>query len=131
MAARLKYFGWGREGEGFDADEEAFLLSRVRERFAVDTFEERAPPKLEDIALPAPRLAPPPSLAALCSAERYDRAAHSYGKSYIDAVRGLAGDYAVAPDVVAYPKSEADVAALFDWAAGAQAAVIPFGGGSS
>ena len=94
-------------------------------------FDERAPPKLEDIALPAPRLAPPPSLAALCSAERYDRAAHSYGKSFIDAVRGLEGDYAVAPDVVAYPKSEADVAALLDWAGGAQAAVIPFGGGSS
>jgi alkyldihydroxyacetonephosphate synthase len=131
MAARLKYFGWGREGEGLDGEEQEFLLSRVRERFAIDRFDERAPPRLEEIALPAPRLAPPPSLAAICSAAPYDRAAHTYGKSYVEYVRGLAGDYAVAPDIVAYPRTEADVAALIDWAGGAQAAVIPFGGGSS
>ena len=46
-------------------------------------------------------------------------------------MRGLAGDYSAAPDVVAYPKSEADVAALLDWAGGADAAVVPFGAGSS
>ena len=27
--ARLKHFGWGREGEGLTADEEAFVLSRA------------------------------------------------------------------------------------------------------
>ena len=129
MAARLKYFGWGREGEGLDAEEQEFLLSRVRERFAIDRFDERAPPELDDIALPAPRLAPPSSLVALCSAAPYDRAAHAYGKSYVEYVRGLDGDYAVAPDIVAYPRTEAEVAALMDWAGGAQAAIIPFGAG--
>ena len=132
MAARLKHFGWGREGEGLDADEQAFLLSRVRERFGIDQFEERAPPRLEDIALPAPRLAPPPAtLAAICTAAPYDRAAHTYGKSYVEYVRGLDGDYAVAPDIVAYPRTGEEVASLLDWAGGAQAAIIPFGGGSS
>src|SRR5580658_9441082 len=47
MAARLKHFGWGREGEGLDADERDFLLARVRERFGVDRFEERSPPPLD------------------------------------------------------------------------------------
>ena len=28
---RLKYFGWGREGEGMTAEEEAFVLARYRE----------------------------------------------------------------------------------------------------
>ena len=78
-----------------------------------------------------PRVAPPPALAAICTSEKFDRAQHTYGKSFLDYVRGLAGDYANAPDVVAYPRNEADVAALLDWAGGAGAAVIPFGGGSS
>jgi alkyldihydroxyacetonephosphate synthase len=129
--ARLKHFGWGREGEGLTPDEEAFWLDNYRQRFGVDRFEEIAPPPLEAIKLAMPRLAPPASLAAICSTERYDRAAHTYGKSYPDTVRGLLGDYAHAPDLVAYPRTVTEVAALLDWAGGAQAAVIPFGGGSS
>ena len=35
---RLKYFGWGREGEGMTPDEEAFALRVYRERFGVDEF---------------------------------------------------------------------------------------------
>ena len=128
---RLKVFGWGREGEAMTPEEEAFVLERYRQRFGVERFEETAPPRLADLALRAPRLRPPPSLAALCSSAAYDRAAHTYGKSYADYARALAGDYAHAPDVVAYPGNEADVAALLDWAGGAQAAVTPFGGGSS
>ncbi|HUK60048.1 MAG TPA: FAD-binding oxidoreductase [Stellaceae bacterium] len=131
MTARLKHFGWGREGEGLDADEREFLLARIRERFSVDRFDEKHPPLLAELKLAAPRLQPPAVLAPLCSSALYDRAAHAYGKSYPDAVHGLLGDYAAAPDVVAYPKSEADVAALLDWAGGADAAVVPFGAGSS
>ncbi len=41
------------------------------------------------------------------------------------------GDFAHAPDVVAYPESEADVAALCDWCGDVGAAMIPYGGGSS
>jgi hypothetical protein len=28
-AARLKHFGWGREGEGLTAEEEAFVIARA------------------------------------------------------------------------------------------------------
>jgi alkyldihydroxyacetonephosphate synthase len=90
-----------------------------------------APPRLADIALHAPRLTPPAALAGFCSSAPYDRAQHTYGKSYPDYVRGLAGDYAAAPDVVAYPSTEAEVAAVLDWAGGAEALLTPFGGGSS
>src|SRR5262249_6345730 len=78
-----------------------------------------------------PRLVPPASLAGISTTDLYDRAAHTYGKSYPDYVRGLLGDYASAPDVVAYPRNESEVAAVLDWAGGAQAAVTPFGGGST
>jgi alkyldihydroxyacetonephosphate synthase len=128
---RLKYFGWGREGEGITPEEEAFVWARIAERFRIDEFDEIKPPRLDEIELHPPRVNPPAALAAITTTERYDRAAHSYGKSYPDYVRGLLGDYAAAPDVVAYPREEGDVAAVLDWADTVQASVTPFGGGSS
>ena len=76
-------------------------------------------------------MAPPASLAAFCSGERYDRVAHTYGKSYPDYVRAMLGDYDSAPDVVAYPRNEAEISAVMDWAGGVGASLTPFGGGSS
>ncbi len=131
MAGRLKYFGWGREGEGFTAEEEAFALGRYRALFGTGQFETVSPVPLADLTLRAPRVQPPASLAACCTSEPYDRALHSFGKSYPDTVRGMLGDYANAPDVVAYPSDEAELRAVMDWAGGAEAALTPFGGGSS
>ena len=128
---RLKHFGWGREGEGMSEAEIAFVLARAGERFGVTQFDEVPVPALADLRLPTPRLAPPAALAPICSTEHYDRAAHTFGKAYVDYVRGMLGDYSDAPDVVAYPRNEAEVAALMDWAGGAGAAIIPFGGGST
>jgi alkyldihydroxyacetonephosphate synthase len=128
---RLKHFGWGREGEGASPEEETFARERAAQRFGGLPSDEVVPPRLEDIQLAPPRVTPPAGLAAICSADAYDRAAHTYGKSYPDYVRGLNGDYASAPDVVAYPRNEAEVAAVLDWAGGAAAAVTPFGGGST
>ena len=115
---RLKHFGWGREGEGLTADEEAFVLGRIEQRFGPPAEQKAKPPRLEDIKLAPPRLEPPASLS-FCSTARYDRAAHTYGKSFPDYVRGLAGNYTGAPDVVAYPRTEDEVAAVLDWAGGA------------
>ena len=128
--ARLKHFGWGREGEGLTADEEAFVLARAEARFGTPLKPSARAPQLEDIALAAPRIVPPASLS-FCSSAHNDRTAHTYGKSYPELARGLNLDYASAPDVVAYPRNEADVAAVLDWAGSADAAVTPFGGGSS
>jgi hypothetical protein len=127
---RLKHFGWGREGESLTPTEEAFVLGRIEQRFGPATDGEVTPPLLEDIELAPPRLDPLASLP-FCSTGRYDRVAHTYGKSFPDYVRGLIGDYRSAPDVVAYPRSEEEVAAVLDWAGSAQASVTPFGGGSS
>jgi len=129
--ARLKHYGWGREGEGMTAAEQAFVLSRYRAKFSRDGFEAISVPRLEDLTLRAPRVAPPASLAAFCTSERYDRAAHAYGKSYPDYVRAMLGDYDSAPDVVAYPRNEAEISAVMDWAGGIGASLTPFGGGSS
>src|SRR6266404_241031 len=129
--ARLKHYGWGREGEGMTAAEQAFVLGRYRAKFARDGFEAVSVPRLQDLTLRAPRVVPPASLAACCTSERYDRAAHAYGKSYPDYVRAMLGDYDSAPDVVAYPRNEAEISAVMDWAGGVGASLTPFGGGSS
>src|SRR5258706_6396673 len=129
--ARLKHYGWGREGEGMTAAEQAFVLGRYRAKFSRDGFEAMAVPRLEDLTLRASRVTPPASLAAFCTSERYDRAAHTYGKSYPDYVRAMHGDYDSAPDVVAYPRNEAEISAVMDWAGGVSASLTPFGGGSS
>src|SRR5579883_2793686 len=129
--APMKHFGWGREGEAMTDEEERFVLDRYRHRFGVAEFDEKPPPPLAGLSLPTPRVAPPAVLAPLCTSDPKERARHSYGKSYPDSVRGLAGDYATAPDVVAYPRHAAEVAALLDWAGSIGASLIPFGGGSS
>jgi len=130
MQPRLKHFGWGREGEGLTSAEEAFVLRSIEQRFGPLADRNVRPPRLEDLKLESPRLSPPASLP-FCSTARYDRAAHTYGKSFPDYVRGLVGEYSTAPDVVAYPRTEEEIAAVLDWAGGAQASVTPFGGGSS
>ena len=112
---RLKHFGWGREGEGLTPAEEAFVLGRLEQLFGPLAEGKVKPPRLGDIKLAPPRLDPPPSLP-FCSTALYDRAAHTYGKSFPDYVRGLVGDYSNAPDVVAYPRTEEEVAAVLDWA---------------
>ena len=129
--ARLKHYGWGREGEGMSPEERNFVLGRYRQKFARDNFDTIAVPALDDLTLRAPRATPPASLAAFCTTERYDRAAHAYGKSYPDYVKAMLGDYDCAPDVVAYPRNEAEMSAVMDWAGSVQASLTPFGAGSS
>jgi alkyldihydroxyacetonephosphate synthase len=130
-SARLKHYGWGREGEGMSDDERNFVLGRYHSKFETGGFDTIKVPRLEDLALRAPRLTPPASLAQFCTTERYDRAAHAYGKSYPDYVKAMLGDYSCAPDVVAYPRDEAEISAVMDWAGSAGASLTPFGGGSS
>jgi alkyldihydroxyacetonephosphate synthase len=65
------------------------------------------------------------------SADPYSRALHCYGRSYSDIVRAFRGQFDRPPDVVARPRDEAEVVAVLDWALGAGAAVVPFGGGTS
>ncbi len=131
VAKKRKFWGWGFDDEIATADEQAMLAQFYAERFGASEFDAFAPPTEAEFDLPAPRLKPPSSLAKLCRDDAYERLVHAYGKSYPDVVRMFARDVPNPPDIVAYPADEADVAAILDWANGAGAAVIPFGGGSS
>ncbi len=128
---RRKFWGWGHVGQGYsDADmlpfEAEFAEAFGTDRFTADPF-----PKAEDITLAAPRLAIPNSLKDVCTHDHWERLVHTYGQSFHEQLRRMAGDFAGAPDVVAFPRNEQDVADLLDWCARSDAAAIPFGGGSS
>jgi alkyldihydroxyacetonephosphate synthase len=130
MDRRRNFWGWGLEGAGPDAEQREGIGKTLASRFGVD-LEFVPPPRLEEIELPAPRISPPDALAAICTSEPLERAGHTYGKGYRDLVRAYARRFDAPPDVVAFPESEAQVAALLDWCADARAAAIPYGGGSS
>ena len=131
MGRRLKFYGWGNEGEGLDEAERARLFRFVGEKLGAEPRASAAPPQASEIALRAPRVTAPAALANVLTQEPYERLVHTYGKSYPETVRAFTRDFANAPDFVAFPKDESDIAALFDWAATAKVAVIPFGAGSS
>jgi alkyldihydroxyacetonephosphate synthase len=126
-----KFWGWGYEGDGLSDAEIEQLSNDMLSRFGVTSRESIPPPSLNSLTIPEPRLRPPPSLASLCTQDRRERAVHTLGKSYDDLVRGIRGDYRNAPDVVAYPTDEREVANIIGWCADVKAAAIPFGGGSS
>jgi alkyldihydroxyacetonephosphate synthase len=128
---RLKHWGWGYEDQQPPRDQVEGIARAVTDRlgFEVDEIEEPVP--LEAVELPESRLKPPKELAAMFSAERYDRIAHSLGKAYRDVVRGFRGEYTSSPDLVAYPESAEDVDAILNFCDDEKAAAIPYGGGTS
>jgi alkyldihydroxyacetonephosphate synthase len=127
---RRSWWGWGWEDQALTPEQSANLASAVAARLSTEV-EAAAPPSLADAALPPPRFTPPPALAAICSTDPYDRASHTYGKSFRDVVRGFAGDLSPAPSFVASPTTEAQVVDLLDWCASSGAPAVPYGGGSS
>jgi alkyldihydroxyacetonephosphate synthase len=128
---RRKFWGWGLEGEGLGPSELEQLGATFAGRLGIEGVRVREPPQVEELDLPVPRLAPPASLERAFSVDPYERAAHTYGRSFRDLVRAFRRDYAHPPDLVAFPRTESEVISILDWAGEAGAAVIPFGGGSS
>src|SRR5215217_1291425 len=112
---RRKFWGWGYEGEGPSRDQQEQMGKTLAGMFD----------------LPEPRLDAPASLASQCTTDPAERAGHTYGKSFRDVVRAFRRQFAHPPDVVATPRTEAEVADVLDWCAGLGAAAIPYGGGSS
>src|SRR6516225_1351217 len=128
--SKPKLIGWGYEGDEISDAERHMVTSRMRERFGGD-FEIRKAPSEDAIELHSPRLSVPANLSAFASSDRRERLLHTYGKSYPDYARQFQGDFRSAPDIVAHVRSEEDIAAVLDFAANANVAVIPFGGGTS
>ncbi len=137
--AAMKWWGWGVEGVEFTADDRPDLGPFIQQVFGIDVGDATvAPIPFEDLQIPESML--PDGLwsalqeavtAAFVSIDPRDRVVHARGKSLRDLIRQRRGDLPRVPDVVVYPGSEAEVAAVLNAALVADAVVIPFGGGSS
>src|SRR2546423_1402591 len=130
-ARRLKHWGWGYEDQQPSEHELREAAAGLRAHLGFEPADVELPVPLDHVELPQPRLEPPASLAPICSASDYERAAHAYGKAYRDVVRAFRGRFDRPPDVVARPREEDEVASLLDWCADAGAVAIPYGGGTS
>ena len=124
------WWGWGWADETLDESHCAALADQVRPFVPLDGAI-ATPPDPAALDLPAGRLRPPASLPTRWRDDPTARAAHARGKAYRDVVRNLAGDLLSPPDLVAYPRVESEIEAVLDWAAGASAVVVPYGGGTS
>ena len=128
---RRKHWGWGFEDEQPSPEELRTAAEGIRGHLGFGDGKVEEPVPLERLELPAPRLAPPGSLAGVCTSDPYERASHAYGKAYRDIVRAFRGRFDHVPDVVARPHDAKQVAELLEWCGERGAAAIPYGGGTS
>jgi alkyldihydroxyacetonephosphate synthase len=123
---RRKFWGWGYEDEQPSPAEIRSAAEGIRGHLGFGAEDVELPVSEDDIDLPSPRLAPPSALADACTSDPYERASHSYGKSYSDIVRAFRGQFDHCCDVVAFPRDERELGELLEWCSGARAAAIPY-----
>lgn len=121
-------WAWGTAEGALSPEERELVDAYARHRFGV-TEAPRLP--RQSVDLPPARIGVPDSLAGFVIGSAPDRAAHAWGKSFVDLARARDGRADFAPDLVAYPSGESEVVALLEWASTEGVAVIPYGGGSS
>src|SRR5919197_338177 len=131
MARRRNHWGWGYEDELPSPDEVRAAAAGIAPALGFGSTEIEEPVPLEAVEMPAPRLEPPPALREVCSTDTHARASHAYGKGYRDVVRAFRGHFDHPPDVVALASDEREGEAVLEWCGGANAAVVPYGGGTS
>lgn len=123
--------GWGFIEDALSAAERKALVPMAGALFGGGLPEAIAPPLASDIALAPSRLSIPDSLAPVLSDRHDDRVLHARGRSFPDLVALRQSTLHHAPDVVATPTDEQGLLDVLDWCERINAAVIPFGGGSS
>ncbi|HEY2637908.1 MAG TPA: FAD-dependent oxidoreductase, partial [Solirubrobacteraceae bacterium] len=126
---RRSHWGWGYEDARPVLEEVRAAAAGIVGHLGFGSTDVEAPVALEAVSLPAPRIAAPD--APWARTDDYERAAHHYGQAYRDVVRAFRGEFPHPPDVVAHPRDEAEVEAVLAWAADADVAVVPWGGGTS
>ncbi len=131
MERTKKFWGWGYEDYEISPQMINQYKAMLGFSLGIETFSDIPEPVLGEIEIRKPRFGLPDSIISICSAEKFDRLSHCYGKSYRDVWRGLHGQFDNPPDYVAYPKDESDILRLYEFAATEGVSIVPFGGGSS
>ena len=130
VPGRRSFWAWCFEAEEPTDADRAALARSLSAKY--DTEITAAPvPRAEDAELRAPRISAPTAIAPWCETSTYERAFHAYGAHFTDRTRAFHLDFPNPPDVVAHPRTEAELTETLDWAASAGHVVVPYGGGSS
>lgn len=125
------HWGWGHADRFPNAQARTMLGRHLATLLSVDPPTPIEPMPLDAIKVPANRVQPPSALASFCTTERVARIYRTYGRSYLEQLRGFEGCFDTPPDVVARPSTIDELTAVLDWASGARVAVVPYGGGTS
>ena len=131
MRRQKKFYAWGYADENLTVEEIAAWEREIARRYGLPGFDIVAPPKAEEIALRASRIAVPAVLQSIVHVDHLTRLEHSYGKAWFDACRMFMRSVPNPPDAVAFPECEQDIVRVLDWCSQIGAKVIPYGGGSS
>ena len=127
---RRSFWAWGNADREPTPADYAAMAARIRRRYGA-ARPAPTPPTDADLNLRPPRLRPHPLVAEFCVADEHDRAAHTYGRSFRDRIRAFRCEFPNPPDLIAYPRTEAEVATVLDWCANSNIVAIPYGGGST
>lgn len=141
MAAveHMKWWGWGEEAISFHHDDKPALGAFVLDKVGID-LESRTAGQPDFGALDITAAQVTDSLQAglvaavgteWVNSDDLERVVHTYGKSIRDLVRIRRGDLGRLPDVIVYPSTNDEVAAVVDACLAADAVIIPFGGGTN
>jgi alkyldihydroxyacetonephosphate synthase len=129
-----KWWGWGAPERRLELSETA--LGALREELGLSGEPTtKAPPRIEDVEIPAPQPLPESLIGVLgvdnVRTDAEQRLRHAAGKSYPDLIRFRSGRLEDAPDAVLSPGDADQIAAVLGACAAAGIAVVPFGGGTS
>jgi len=132
MAERKrKFWGWGYEDQGPNAEQQKKMAERMASRFGLRELTILPHPTEAELNLRLPRMQPPDSLGSIFSASTYERATHTYGRGFRDLVRAYRRYYPNPFDLVAYPRDEQDLVRILEWCDRQRIAASPYGAGSS
>lgn len=135
----MKWYGWGAEGQAFDAVGRPGLWPYAKAHLGLTESQPRnVPVQVDQIALP-PAVDNPRFLAivdGIVGADRWsrapmDRLLHAYGRSTRDLWRLRHGRVTYAPDCVLFPDNEDQIVAILRAADQCGVVLVPFGGGSN
>ncbi len=121
--------GWGTRAEAPTPEEVRGLAAMLAARFGADAvWHAPTPPPA---ALGTHTTGVPDALADVVTDDPDARRLHATGRSFIDTVALRETGPGWTPDLVATPRTPAEVAAVLGWCADTGLTCIPFGGGTS
>ncbi|MFB6172168.1 MAG: FAD-binding oxidoreductase [Haloarculaceae archaeon] len=123
-------WGWGFAGEMLDEDAIAERKAVLEDDLGFPERPVLDPVPLAEATVPDPAIDVPDRFRGYCTTDRGARARRTYGMAPPEDVRAFHGDFTPAPDVVARPETESQVADLLAWASEANVAVSPVTGGT-